>query len=124
MNERVRDRAAFLDRYGTLNDEVEYLHRIEDFRWIPGAVEAIRRLNEAGLLVFLATNQAGVDLASSFMVGHKNSDVQAGLRAGMTTILVRTGYGREHEPDTQADYVEDDITTAVDRILTLCNTTP
>lgn len=53
-------RAVFLDRDGTLNQEVEYLHRIEDFRWIPGATEAIRRLNEADLLVIVVTNQAGV----------------------------------------------------------------
>lgn len=53
-------RAVFLDRDGVLNEEVNYLHRIEDFRWIPGAPEAVRKLNEAGLLVLVVTNQAGV----------------------------------------------------------------
>lgn len=52
--------AVFLDRDGTLNEEVNYLHRIEDFAWIPGAPEAIRRLNEAGFLTIVVTNQAGV----------------------------------------------------------------
>ncbi len=52
--------AVFLDRDGTLNEEVGYLHRPADFRWIAGAPEAVRRLNDAGLLVLVVTNQAGV----------------------------------------------------------------
>jgi len=53
-------RAVFLDRDGTINREVEYLHREEEFEWIPGAPEAIARLNRAGFLVIVVTNQAGV----------------------------------------------------------------
>ena len=53
-------RAVFLDRDGTLNKEVGYLRRREDFEWIPGAPEAVRSLNEAGLLTIVVTNQAGV----------------------------------------------------------------
>ncbi len=55
-----RFRAAFLDRDGTLNVEIQYLHRVQDFEWIPGAVESVRRLNEAGVLVLVVTNQAGI----------------------------------------------------------------
>ena len=53
-------RAVFLDRDGTLNVDTGYVHTAEAFQWIPGAVDAIRRLNEAGLLVLVVTNQAGV----------------------------------------------------------------
>lgn len=53
-------RAVFLDRDGTINVEKEYLHRIEDFEFIPGVPEAIRRLREAGFLVIVTTNQSGV----------------------------------------------------------------
>ena len=52
--------AVFLDRDGTINVEKDYLHRIEDFQFIPGAPEAIRRLREAGFLIFVVTNQSGV----------------------------------------------------------------
>lgn len=52
--------AVFLDRDGTLNVEKEYLHRLEDWEWIPGAVEAIRQINQMGYLVIVVTNQAGV----------------------------------------------------------------
>jgi len=53
-------RAVFLDRDGTINVEKEYLHRVEEFEFIPGAAEAIRLLNDAGLLVIVVTNQSGI----------------------------------------------------------------
>jgi D-glycero-D-manno-heptose 1,7-bisphosphate phosphatase len=52
--------AVFLDRDGTLNEEKAYLHRVEDFAFIPGAVEAVKALREAGFLVIVVTNQSGV----------------------------------------------------------------
>ncbi len=52
--------AVFFDRDGTLNEDLGYVHRFEDFRWLPGARDAIRRLNAAGVYVFVVTNQSGV----------------------------------------------------------------
>src|SRR5262249_41360334 len=52
--------AVFLDRDGTLNQDTGYVHRIEDFRWLPGSIDAVRRLNDAGVYVFVVTNQSGV----------------------------------------------------------------
>lgn len=53
-------RAVFLDRDGTINEEKNYLYRIEDFQFIAGVPQAIRRLNDAGYLVVVVTNQSGV----------------------------------------------------------------
>jgi D-glycero-D-manno-heptose 1,7-bisphosphate phosphatase len=159
---RGTKKAVFLDRDGTINIEKEYLFRSEDFEFTPGAVEAIRLLNEAGYLVIVVTNQSGVargfygeedvvnlhhyvdtllraegarvdawyycphhtagrapynrgcdcrkplpgmlwmaaqkyaiDLSSSWMVGDKMADIEAGLSAGCKLILVLTGYGVE-----------------------------
>lgn len=52
--------AVFLDRDGTINVEKDYLYRVEEFEFTPGAVEAIRLLNQAGYLVVVVTNQSGV----------------------------------------------------------------
>ena len=56
----TNDRAVFLDRDGTINVEKEYLHRPEEFEFIPGAPEAIRLLRSAGFRVIVVTNQSGV----------------------------------------------------------------
>ena len=54
------NKAVFLDRDGTVNEEVGYLGDLSKLRLIPGAGAAIRRLNEAGFKVVLVTNQSGV----------------------------------------------------------------
>jgi D-glycero-D-manno-heptose 1,7-bisphosphate phosphatase len=54
------NRAVFLDRDGTIIDEVGYLSDLKQVRLIFGAAAAIKRLNEAGLKVVLVTNQSGI----------------------------------------------------------------
>jgi D-glycero-D-manno-heptose 1,7-bisphosphate phosphatase len=53
-------RAVFLDRDGTILDEVGYLNHMSRFRMLPGAPQAIRRLNLAGIPVIVVTNQSGI----------------------------------------------------------------
>lgn len=52
--------AVFLDRDGTVSRYVEYCRRPEDLHVLPGAGEAIRRLNRAGLAVVVVTNQSAI----------------------------------------------------------------
>lgn len=54
------DKAVFLDRDGTINEERSYLYRIEDFAYMDGAVEALHILEELGYLLIIITNQSGI----------------------------------------------------------------
>ena len=152
MNNEAPRRAIFLDRDGTLNRDTGYVHRKEDWHWLPGVVEALRRFRAAGYLLVVVSNQSGlargmfsvedlhaleewinadlaghgagidawyycphlpeatgpctcrkpepglilqaaaelhIDLARSWMVGDRVRDVQAGLAAGCSCILLR-----------------------------------
>jgi D-glycero-D-manno-heptose 1,7-bisphosphate phosphatase len=52
--------AVFLDRDGTMIEDVGYLGRFSGVRWFPYTIDAVRLLNRAGFLVCVTTNQAGV----------------------------------------------------------------
>jgi len=60
MGEQKRQAAVFLDRDGTINEEVGYLDRLEKLKLIPGAAEAIRLINASGIKAVVVTNQSGV----------------------------------------------------------------
>ncbi len=53
-------RAVFLDRDGTIIEEVGYLDRPERVELYPWSIDAIRAFNRAGLIVVMVTNQSGV----------------------------------------------------------------
>ena len=52
--------AVFLDRDGTLIEDVGYLRTVRDLRLFPWTVDAVRALNHAGLPVVVITNQSGI----------------------------------------------------------------
>jgi D-glycero-D-manno-heptose 1,7-bisphosphate phosphatase len=54
------NRALFLDRDGTLIEEKDYLHRPEEVAFVPGAIAALKRLQNAGFKLIMLTNQSGV----------------------------------------------------------------
>lgn len=157
-------KAIFLDRDGTINEEVGYLDHLDRLVLFPGAPEAIGKINESGMAAVVITNQSGVargyfdetfvmavhmrmqellatqrahldalyycphhpegqgayrlhcdcrkpepgmilraaadlriDLGHSYMIGDNLKDMEMAERAGVTGVLVRTGYGREVE---------------------------
>jgi D-glycero-D-manno-heptose 1,7-bisphosphate phosphatase len=176
------NRAVFLDRDGTVTEEVGYLTSLDMLKPIRGAGAAIKRLNEAEFKVVLVTNQSGVargyfpeslvddahillrrmlmvdgalldgiyycphhptagqekytivcdcrkpetglldraakdlaiDLKQSFMIGDKWSDIELGHRAGMRSILVRTGFSPDDPGNKRPAHVGDPDLTARD----------
>jgi D-glycero-D-manno-heptose 1,7-bisphosphate phosphatase len=67
-------RAVFLDRDGTVAEEVGYVNHASRIRLIPGSADAVRRVREAGFLAVVVTNQAGVarDYFEEFVVHQAN----------------------------------------------------
>lgn len=53
-------RTVFLDRDGVLNADTGYVHRWEDFHYLPGAVQALQLLHGAGWQLVVVTNQSGI----------------------------------------------------------------
>ncbi len=178
--------AIFLDRDGTLIEDVDYLSDPKDIRIIPGVIEGLTRLAQAGFARVIVTNQSGVgrgiitlsqleeihdemarlfaeqgvifdaiyscpevpsgnseaevehedrkpgpgmlkraarelglDLAASWMIGDKQSDVLAGYNAGCRSIRLRTGKGRSISPGVgNAEHpIVDDLLAAASLIL-------
>jgi len=182
--------AVFLDRDGTINVEAGYIRKLDDLVLMPGAGAAIKRLNEIGVPVYLATNQSGpargyypeawihslherlvallaaegahlddlfycphlpdgtvaaytqacrcrkpepgmledaaakhqIDLARSYMVGDKSTDVDVGRRAGCRTVLLRSGFGEQvlagtYQWSVEPDHTADTLVEAIDWIV-------
>lgn len=53
-------KAAFLDRDGVINMDRAYVHRWEDFEFVAGSIEAMKRLSDAGYALVIVTNQSGI----------------------------------------------------------------
>lgn len=71
--------AVFLDRDGTLNNEVDFVRTPEELHLIPGAAHAVRRLNEVGLVTCLMSNQSGI--ARGFLTEEMLERIHAKLTA-------------------------------------------
>jgi len=60
MKSEGKNRAIFIDRDGTVNEEAGYLNHIDRFRILPRSIEAVRLINHSSFKAVLITNQAGV----------------------------------------------------------------
>jgi D-glycero-D-manno-heptose 1,7-bisphosphate phosphatase len=56
----MKNKAVFLDRDGTINVDYGYIHTIDKFEFIEGVPEALHRLQQAGYLLIVITNQSGI----------------------------------------------------------------
>lgn len=56
----MMSRALFLDRDGVINIEKDYVYQIEDFEFIDGVIETLKFFQDAGYLLIIITNQAGI----------------------------------------------------------------
>jgi D-glycero-D-manno-heptose 1,7-bisphosphate phosphatase len=75
-----------------------------------------RRRKPAPGMIFEAQHDHHLDLARSYCIGDKASDIECGRNAGVRTILVQTGYGA-HETNCHANWIARDLAHAATIIL-------
>ena len=108
------EKGAYLDRM--------YVCPHHPDKGFPGEIpelkmECLCRKPQTGLFD-LAVQELNISRRDSWMVGDTTSDILAGKRAGLRTILVRTGYsGRDFKYDVEADFVANDLAGALEWIL-------
>lgn len=95
--------AFFIDRDGVINEEMGYINHVDRFRVLPGAAEAIRRLNEARIPVVVVSNQAG--LAHGIFSEETLRSVQRKLRESIATSGARIDriYYCPHHPEAKVE---------------------
>jgi D-glycero-D-manno-heptose 1,7-bisphosphate phosphatase len=96
---RATRRAVFLDRDGTIIEEVGYLDRAERVEFYPWTIDAIRAFNRAGLAVVMISNQSGVarGFFTETVVDHVHTHMAAMLAEGGARIDAY--YYCPHHPD-------------------------
>ena len=77
--------AVFLDRDGVLIEDTGYPHKPEEARLIPGALAAVKALNDSGYFVFVVTNQAGV------AHGHYPEEQIDAMHSWLAQVLAQAG---------------------------------
>lgn len=94
---------VFLDRDGVINEERGYVHRLEDFVFLPGAIAGMRLLCQAGYRLVVVTNQAGI------AKGYYDEEAFLALTQHMRSILKEHGvaicdiYYCPHHPNAEIE---------------------
>jgi D-glycero-D-manno-heptose 1,7-bisphosphate phosphatase len=118
LNNRVAD---LLAAEGARLDAMFYCPHLPDGT-VPEYTQDCRcRKPETGMLDDAAA-QHGIDLARSYMIGDKSTDVEVGQRAGCRTVLLRSGFGErvlsgEYQWAVTPDFVADTLVEAIDWVV-------
>lgn len=92
-------KAAFLDRDGVINLDHAYVSRWEDFEFVPGAIDAMRRLKETGYVLVIVTNQSGI--ARGYYTEEQYQLLTAAMREALADAgaAVEAVYHCPHHPN-------------------------
>jgi D-glycero-D-manno-heptose 1,7-bisphosphate phosphatase len=92
-------------------------YQVDATYFCPAVPEGIERRRKPDIgMILEATKAFSVDLPHSYFIGDKATDIECGKRAGMTSLLVTTGYGTQHL-SCGADKIFENAVAAIDFIL-------
>jgi D-glycero-D-manno-heptose 1,7-bisphosphate phosphatase len=91
-------RAVFLDRDGTIVEDPGFLHKPEDVKLFAGAAEGIRRLNAAGYLVVVVTNQSGIARGLYTVADYRAVEKRLGELLAKQKARIDASYLCPHHP--------------------------
>jgi rfaE bifunctional protein nucleotidyltransferase chain/domain len=94
-------KAAFLDRDGVINLDRAYVHAWADFEFVPGAVQAMKALREAGYALVVVTNQSGIARGKYTEAQYEALTVQMKAALAEAGATVDAVYHCPHHPGGQ-----------------------
>ena len=95
--------AAFLDRDGTIIEDVHYIARPDQVRLIDGASHAIRRLNRAGWAVVVITNQSGIGRGLLTESDYEAVKAEVDAQLDAQGAMIDAHYHCPHAPGQQCE---------------------
>lgn len=96
-------RALFLDRDGIVNVEKNYVHQIKDFDFIPEIFEIIKLFQKQNFLIFIVTNQAGIERGYYTAEQFLNLTDWMLEQFSLKNILISKVYYCPHHPQTNCE---------------------
>lgn len=94
-----RQTAIFLDRDGTINVDTGYTHKIEDWEFLPGAIEALAAFKKAGWLLVVISNQSGIGRGYYTFSQLKELETWVNAQLMIHTAAIDAWYYCPHLPD-------------------------
>jgi D,D-heptose 1,7-bisphosphate phosphatase len=103
LESNLKNKAVFIDRDGTINRDVPYCSRPEDFELLPGVGEGIRLLKEAGYKIIVITNQSGI--ARGYFTREMLDNIHTRMNAELAKYhaSIDAIYYCPHHPDDNCD---------------------
>ena len=77
-------KAIFLDRDGTINEDIDYLTRIQDIKIFPNTVNALQKFKSLGFLNIIVTNQSGI--ARGYLSENELKKIQDNLQKNAVCV--------------------------------------
>ena len=97
------NKAIFIDRDGVINEDHGYVHKIEDFKFIPKAVDGLKLLSEQGFKFIIITNQSGIGRGYYKKEDFLTFNNHLVSELSKNKIKIEKTYYCQHGPDESCD---------------------